>query len=324
MTQKEAVYALLKGEKPDLIINGWEPFRIVFDAVVIGCNPQPPEGSIESFDCWGVKFINDPSQPGGMPSEDPLACDDITEWKEQLTVPDVDTWDLDFTGTFAQKAAARADDKIVLSFLPCGVFEEAHHILGFEEALVDFLVEPDDMHELIDALFEHKMKCVKRQMEGWEPDGFLLHDDWGSKDSLLLPPDVWREYFKEGYRKIFKYIHDNGKFVMIHSDSNNELIAADMEEIGVDIWQGALPTVDIAGLQEKLPGNMIFMGGYESGTIDRVDSTPEEIEEEVLRACREYLPGGKYIPSITYGSPTSIHPGVDDKIAEVIARLNQK
>jgi len=317
MTQKEAVYALLRGEKIDTVINGWEPFQMIFDDVVLHCNPG---GAERYVDCWGVTFIQDPEQPGGMPSEEPglLACDDITEWKEQLQIPDVLGWDLNFDGAFGQLAAAKANDKISLSFLPCGVFEEAHHILGFEEALIDFLAEPDDMHELVDALFEWKYNCVKRQMEGWHPDGFLIHDDWGSKDNLLLPPDIWREFLKEGYRKIFEYIHENGSFVMLHSDSNNSLIAKDMEEIGIDIWQGALPSADIAKLQKELPGNMIFMGGYDAGIIDRIDSTPEEIKKEVLRACDEYLPNGKFIPCITYGAPGSIYPGVDDVITETI------
>lgn len=51
-----------------------------------------------------------------------------------------------------------------------------------------------------------------------------------------MPPTTWREYFKEGYRKLIEYAHAHDMFVVIHSDSNNELIAADMEEIGVDIW----------------------------------------------------------------------------------------
>ena len=38
MTQKEAVYALMAGKKIDTIINGWEPFRLVFDEIIIGCN----------------------------------------------------------------------------------------------------------------------------------------------------------------------------------------------------------------------------------------------------------------------------------------------
>lgn len=322
MTQKEAVYAMLQGKKTDTIVNGWEPFQLVFDDVILHCNPMPVDGVY--VDAWGVTMVQEPDQPGAMPSEDPdlLACSDITEWKEQLTVPDVMNWDLDFSGALAQKKAAEEAGKIPLSFLPCGVFELTHNILGFEEALVAYLAEPDDMHELVDAIFEYKKQCIRRQIEGWQPAGFLMHDDWGSRNTLLMDPDTWREYFKESYRELFQIIHDSGAFVMLHSDSNNERIAADMEEIGVDIWQGALPTGDIAGMQKNLPGNMIFMGGYDSAIIDRADSTKEEIREEVLRACRDYLPGGKFIPCITYGGPGSIFPGVDDTITEVIRSVS--
>ncbi len=324
MTQKEAVYALLQGKKTDTIINGWEPFQLIFDDVLLHCNP-PVQGD-RYVDAWGVTMIQEPGQPGAMPSEDPdlLACSDITEWREQVKIPDVSDWELDFTGAHAQKKAAEEAGKIPLSFMPIGPFELSHNILGFEEALVAYLTEPEDMHDLVDTIFAFKKQCMKKQIENWQPAGFLLHDDFGSRDTLLLDPDTWREYFKEGYRDLIQMLHESGAFVILHSDSNNERIAADLEEIGVDIWQGALPTADIAGLQKSLPGKMIFMGGYDSAIIDRADSTKEEIKEEVLRACRDYLPGGRFIPCITYGGPGSIFPGVDDYITEVIHSLSME
>ena len=36
------------------------------------------------------------------------------------------------------------------------------------------------------------------------------------------------------------------------------------------------------------------------------------IREEVARACREYAPGGSFIPCLTYGGEGSIFPGVND------------
>ena len=68
---------------------------------------------------------------------------------------------------------------------------------------------------------------------------------------------------------------------------------------------------------------MLFMGGFDAGVIDRVDTTEEDIRKEVCRACKEYLPGGKYIPCITYGGPGSIYPGIDDKITKVIHELQE-
>lgn len=324
MTQKEAVLALMRGEKTDVIVNGWEPFQLVFDDLLFHTSPARPNTTV--VDAWGVTMVWEEGQPGVMPSEDPelLACPDVTEWKTYLTPPDVRGIELDWAGAHGQKAAAHAQGKFAMGFMPCGVFELLHNILGFEDALVDLLVEPEDTKELVDTIFDYKMAYLERQIEGWQPDGVLFHDDWGSKDSLLMPPDTWREYFKEGYRKLVDYAHAHGLFVMVHSDSNNELIAKDMEEIGIDIWQGALPQCDIARLQKELPGNMLFMGGIDMGVVDHKDIAPEIVRAEVIRACDEYLPGGKFIPCLTYGGPGTIYPEADALITSTVEELNQK
>ena len=69
------------------------------------------------------------------------------------------------------------------------------------------------------------------------------------------------------------------------ADSFCEPIAEDMAEIGIDIWQGVLPTNDIAGLSRRLDGRMALMGGI-SSVIDREDST----EEEIRGKCAGYCP----------------------------------
>ncbi len=321
MTQKEAVLALLRGEKPDIIVDGWAPFQPVFDDALLKTTGSMPGTTI--VDAWGVTMVWEEGQPGTMPSEDPalLACTDITEWRDQITVPRIREWEYDWGSAFGQKAGAEAQGKFAAAFMPCGIFEEAHHILGFEECLVDLLAEPDDMHDLIDELFDFKKALIELRVNSWKPECFILHDDFGSKDSLLMPPDTWREYFKEGYREMCKMIHDAGAFVILHSDSKNDLIAADLEEVGIDIWQGALPECDIEGMQKSLK-KLVFMGGFDSAVYDGVNSTPEQVEADVRNACEKYLPGGRFIPSITYGLPGTIIPGRDEIISKVIEELN--
>ena len=58
-------------------------------------------------------------------------------------------------------------------------------------------------------------------------------------------------------------------------------------EIGVDIWQGALNTNNIAAISQKVGDRMLLMGGIDSA-IDREDATEEEIRKETRRACEEY------------------------------------
>jgi len=323
MTAKETITAMMKGEKPDTIVNGWDAFQVIFDDLLMNTSPARP--GVTVVDAWGVTMCwEDLSQPGSMPSEDPelLACPDVTRWKEYLTPPEIRNRTFDWTGGLAQKAAAHAAGKFAMGFMPVGVFELCHNILGFEETLVNFLLEPEAMHELIDAIFDYKLACIEQLAANLKPDGILFHDDWGSRDSLLIAPDIWREFFKPGYTKLYQYAHDQGMFILHHSDSNNELIARDMEEIGIDIWQGALPQCDLAKLQKELPGNMLFMGGIDAAVVDHADIQPEIVRNEVIRACNAYCPGGKFIPSMTYGMAGAIFSGVDDIIADTISELN--
>ena len=138
-----------------------------------------------------------------------------------------------------------------------------------------------------------------------------------------MSPETWREFFKEPYRKLYSYLHENGVIVMHHGDSYMEPIAEDMAEIGVDIWQGVLPTNDIVGLSKRLDGRMTLMGGIDS-VIDRNDASEEEIRNETRRALNEYGNLKNFIPSMTYGGPGTIRPDVEDIIIDEIAKYNME
>jgi uroporphyrinogen-III decarboxylase len=160
-------------------------------------------------------------------------------------------------------------------------------------------------------------------VENLHPDVILSHDDFGSKTSLFMSPDTWREFFKEPYRKLYDYLHANGVLVIHHADSYCEPIAEDLAEIGVDIWQGVLPTNHIAEITKTLDGRMALMGGIDS-SIDRADAAEEEIRAEVRRACNDYGYLPHFMPSHTYGGPGTIYPHVESVIMEDIDRWNRE
>ena len=139
---------------------------------------------------------------------------------------------------------------------------------------------------------------------------------------MMMAPDTWREFFKEPYRKLYKYLRDNGVLVIHHSDSFLEPIVEDMAEIGVDVWQGVLPSNNIVKLNKLLDGRMAMMGGINS-LIDRVDVTEEEIRAEVRRCLSEYGGLCNFIPSITYGGPGTIFQEVEPVIIDEIMCWNE-
>ena len=67
---------------------------------------------------------------------------------------------------------------------------------------MNLLLEPESMQELVDAIAEYRFQYAKLLVDNLHPDIILSHDDWGSKTSLFMQPDIWRQFFKEHYRRI--------------------------------------------------------------------------------------------------------------------------
>ena len=326
---KDILLELLKKDgKPERLLKEYEPFEMIMnDPLNQFCRGNRQKGKT-TYDRWGTCIMFPEDAPGPMPhvTEDNKVCPDVTEWRNYVKVPDLvancsEGWE----PALELKEEIHKKGQLAMGFMGTGIFEQCHYLMGFEDTLVNLLAEPDDMHELVDAIAEYRFTYAKLLGDNLHPDAILSHDDWGAKTSLFMNPDTWREYFKEPYRKIYGYMRDNGVIVVHHADSYCEPIAEDMAEVGVQIWQGVLPSNDIVAMQKKLDGKMVFMGGIDAAKVDRADSSEEEIRAEVRRACETYAPGGHFIPCLTYGLKDSgIFPGVDRIIEDERERYNQE
>ena len=90
-----------------------------------------------------------------------------------------------------------------------------------------------ELFRLRDMVHEY----FQKQEELWlqaEVDAIHIADDWGTQQSLLISPDMWREYFKPCYREYCEMAHRHGKLVLMHSDGYILDILDDLVEIGVD------------------------------------------------------------------------------------------
>lgn len=327
LTAKENLLETMKKNgKPDRLVNQYEPFvPIMIDPINIFLRGNRQRG-VTSKDRWGTEILFPEDAPAAMPhvTQENKVCPDVTEWRKFVKVPDlVGNCSTGWEAALELAASVDRNEKMVMGFMGTGIFEQAHFLMGFEDTLVNLLLEPDDMHELVDQIGEYRFNYAKMLVDNLKPDVILSHDDWGAKTSLFMKPDIWREYFKEHYRKIYGYMREHGVIVIHHADSFLEPIVEDMMEIGVQIWQGVIPENDIPKLQKTLDGNMVLMGGIDA-TIDRKDATEEEIRKDVRRACETYSKGGHFIPCMTYGLTGTIFPHVDPIITDEINRFNSE
>jgi uroporphyrinogen-III decarboxylase len=314
---------IAKDGEPDRLVNGYEFMELIVPDPLLRASSHSLSPGKQGRDGWGVTFHWPEGQPAAAPLPDASAyvIKDVANWEEALKLPDIEG--LDWTDAVARADAARGKDKFVTAFFISGLFERLHFLMGFENALVNLLAEPEATKALIDTIGAYRKRHAKLLIEKLRPEMFFLHDDWGMKHSLFMSPEVWREMIRPHYEELYAYIKSEGILIVHHADSFLEPIVSDMAEIGIDVWQGALPENDIVRLQTELDGRMTLMGGIDAAIVDTPDTTEEAIIAETRRACAAYGPGGHFIPSITYGGPNDmIFKAGAEAITDAVRRHN--
>ena len=325
MTPKEIFLEMLKPDgQPPRQLKQYEALHLVLGDPINGyLRGNRVKGSV-SRDRWGTTILFPADAPGATPhiTATDKVCPDVTHWRDYVHAPDLTANCREGWEECARRARETAgDQKLVCGFMGTGIFEQTHFLMGFEDTLTGFYEHPKEMHELIEYITEYRIQYVNMLIDGLKPDAIFSHDDWGTKEALFMKPEMWREFYKEPYRRFYGTIRDRGCIAIHHADSYLVPIVEDMVELGIQCWQGVLPENNIPALQKQLRGRMILMGGI-GAAIDRPDSTEEEIRPYVQKALQTYCPGGHFIPSITYGIMGTVFKHVDPFIDDEIDRYN--
>ena len=317
-TPRENFLKHVRNDDPKWIGNPFECFNIdpappglpyLLDAAAL-VHDRATKGTVDKPDAWGVFWDFPMDQPGPTPNStgDKKVIKDITRWREFFDFPDLDN--LDWTKTHSMAAEADRETKLVMAQSPRGMFEFSHAMMGFEDALENYLLEPDDMYELLSAYTDWKIKQAGLTIDKLKPDIMVNFSDWGSKHQMFLPPRVWREILKPLYERLFKYIKSRGVITMNHCDCYAEDVCEDMVEIGIDIWQGTTPENDIPAIVEKTGGKLLIWGGFDMPAIDYPGVTEDVIRGNVRQMLDKYVPTKRFIPMFSSWMP--VYPGVKE------------
>lgn len=296
LTQRENVEAILAGEQPDYYLDIMDAIAFIPDPVFLG--DLAPQDGLPHKDSWGVTNVFEPGQPGQYPvneKDEVKVIHDIEKWEEEVHVPSIDNLDW----SMAQGAAKAIDrnQKISCVFSAGGLFERAHFLMGMEDAFCAYIEEPELMTELLTAIKDYKINYIRTAKEKVNPDAIFFQDDWGSKQNLFLPPDLWREIIKPLQKEISDVIHECGMLYIHHSDCFCEPIAQDMVEIGIDVWQGVIPENNIPEIQRitrEAGKQLVMQGGIDTPAIDIAGMSEEEVRAGVRADMDRCLPGGKF------------------------------
>ena len=174
------------------------------------------------------------------------------------------------------------EDRYRLASLDLSGFTVYTLLRGFENAMQDFLLEPEQFAALFDRIIEFECELMRiAAHHGF--DGIHLADDWGTQSGLMISPAMWRRLFKPRYSRQFATAHELGLHVWYHCCGEFLPIMEDFHEIGVDVLNIAQPNVnDMAEVGRRLRGRQCFLVPISYQTVS-IQGTPDEIHAEARR-----------------------------------------
>ncbi|MGI6174036.1 MAG: uroporphyrinogen decarboxylase family protein [Christensenellales bacterium] len=251
-----------------------------------------------STDDWGCEFVSIQEGIIGEVKRPQIASDD---WAEADCVHIPREW-LTVDREKIDDFCRAHPDKLRFGGCCPRPFEQLQFLRGTVNLYMDLMDMPENMVRFLAKM--HAFYC--ELLETWaktEVDVLNFMDDWGSQQSLLIPPALWRQVFKPMYKDYIDIAHAHGKKIFMHSDGNTLEIIPDLIELGLD----ALNTqIFCIGIEKLAPfkGKITFWGEIDRqhllphGTASDIENAVTEVYETLwdkggcVAQC-EFGPGGR-------------------------------
>jgi len=248
----------------------------------------------EYYDEWGIKWRWVDTKTG-------------TRYTEMVEHPMANTNDLDSLRMpdfidekryiESKKMIEKYGDEFgIMGSVACTLFELSWYLRGMDKVMEDMILRKDFLHAYLDKLLTWVLDAGSVLVE-MGVDVIWIGDDFGSQDRMLIAPELFREFFKPRYDRLFshlKRINPNIKFAF-HTDGNNIPILQDFIDIGVNILNPVQPkSMDPGELKKTFGDKLTFWG-----TIDNQETMPfgtvEDVINETKLRLRTVAPGGGLI-----------------------------
>jgi uroporphyrinogen decarboxylase len=170
--------------------------------------------------------------------------------------------------------------------------------------------DPSLIHEVNDAYVTWILSVAQLAYDTGGIDGFILADDWGGTQALLMSPEHLREFFIPPFKRIVQGLKKFGLPVLMHNDGNLWKVMDDLVATGIDGYHPVerAASMDLGRIKEQYKGKLCPVGNINNKTT-MVNGTPEDVTREALECLKIGAPGGGYILATDH----SIHDDIPNE-----------
>jgi len=184
----------------------------------------------QTIDEWGCLWMRSEAENMGQVKGHPLA-----DWSalNHYRWPDADDPAL-YQGM--EERFVGSEGKYVMTSIFMLLFERMHALHGFANVLTDLYLERERIEMLADRIVEFDLGIIRNVAQRFPGciHGLGFTDDWGTQQNVFIKPDLWHEFFKPRYKRIFDACHKAGWHVWMHSCGKINAILEGLIEIGLD------------------------------------------------------------------------------------------
>ena len=280
-----------------------------------------PDGSYE--DVWGVRRRPIRTSQGSYDHviTSPLSSINTIDQLESWSPPSPDWYDY---SSLRRQCDLHPGYAIVVSgdrTNRTSVLHAAMYLRGVQQALIDPIQNPEFAQRLFDKITDFYLEVNRRCFEagGDAIDVFMMGDDMGTQEGLLVSPRIFRKFIKPHLAEHAKLAKRYGLRVMLHSCGAIRSIIPDLIEIGIEILnpiQVRARGMDPAELKLEFGDKLCFHGSVDiQHTLPR--GSPEDVRAEVRERIQTLGMGGGFILCSTH----NIQP--DTPIENVLAMYDE-
>ncbi len=212
------------------------------------------------------------------------------------------------------------DDYFIIGDIEVTIFSLAHQLAGFEKILMSMFTEDEYLEPLFAACAEFQTQIGLRLIEKGV-DAIWVGDDFGSQNSTLFSPEMFRKLLFPHYKKMidtFKKAKPD-LVAILHCDGAVSSLMPMIHEIGFDVFNPVQPGVPHHSPQEVKDGFGDLFAFW--GAIDQQYLLPNGTDEELEAAIKERIDilgkGGGYMVAPAHIIQNDVSPERVEKFIEL-------